>query len=212
MITTAPNLLTSVSDQPAALAPDAELLLRSGGGDAVAFEELHRRFKNFVKSIVCRTTGSGTDVEDVCQNALLAIWKQAWRFDPARSGPPTWIALVTRSIALDAFRSNRRTQYTADLEDSDIPAHSSPLTPMEQEENLEEARASLDRLPPRQRAIFLLARARGLSRRQIADLEHLPVGTVKSMIRRGTDKLFAPPPPAPKTARRTQGYTATVRA
>lgn len=190
MITTAPTR-KSPSDQPVGLAPDAELLLRSGGGDAVAFEELHRRFKNFVKSIVCRTTGSGPDVEDVCQNALLAIWKQAWRFDPARSRPPNWIALVTRSIALDSFRSKRRNRPTSDLDSSDLPAHSDQLIPMEREELLVEVRASLSRLPARQRSVFLLARARGLSRRQIADLESLPVGTVKSMIRRGTDRLFA---------------------
>lgn len=171
---------------------DVELLRRVGCGDAAAFEEFHSRFIGFIRDVVYRTTGRGPDVDDVCQNALLAIWKQAWRFDPARSKPTTWIALVTRSVARDAFRVKLRTLRCDDsdgLEVMDVRTPKKLISPMESDEMIREARRTLNSLPQRQRSVVELAWTRGLTRRQIAKLEGLPVGTVKTLIRRGAERI-----------------------
>lgn len=181
--------MKSVAKQAVADASDVELLRLAGSGDALAFEEFHKRFKFFVKSVVHRTTGRGQEIEDVCQNAFLAIWKQAWRFDPARSNPLTWIALVTRSAARDAFRARLRSSRCGDLDGWDIGATMMQRSSVEAVELLNTAQQALKQLPERQRSVVVFAHARGLTRRQIAALEGLPIGTVKTLIRRGSERI-----------------------
>ena len=168
---------------------DTELLRRVGAGDAAAFEELHERFSSFVKSVVIRIIGGGPDVGDVCQNAFMAVWKQAFRFDPARSSPPTWIALLTRSVAVDALRVKFRGPRRVDLDTWAAEATTRPINPTENEDMVRLAREILNGLPDRQQLVLGLACFRGLNCREIAHLEDLPVGTVKTLYRRGARRL-----------------------
>lgn len=167
---------------------ESELIRRVGVGDAAAFEEFHQRFKGLVRSVVHRTVGCGADVDDVCQNAFLAIWKQAWRFDPARSKPTTWISLVTRSIARDAYRARMRSPRCGAVDDFEI-GDSDRACPLERREEIQMVKEAMDALPGRQRSVVALACLRGMTRRQIAGIQGLPVGTVKSVLRRGAERI-----------------------
>ncbi len=168
---------------------DSELIRRVGAGDAAAFEEVHQRFKGLVRSVVHRTVGCSADVDDVCQNAFLAIWKQAWRFDPSRSKPTTWISLVTRSIARDAYRARMRSPRCGAVEDFEIGGESGRECPLERNEGIQLVKQALDALPGRQQSVVVLACLRGMTRRQIAGIQGLPVGTVKSVLRRGAERI-----------------------
>src|SRR6185436_9974172 len=134
------NYLTAKTDQ---LQSDAELIRRVGVGDAGAFDEFHERFKGLVRSVVQRTLGFGADVDDVCQNAMLAIWKQAWRFDPTRSKPATWISLVTRSIARDAFRARTRSPRCAVVDDCEVAGDLRRTDSLEHSELIEQTQEAL---------------------------------------------------------------------
>lgn len=181
--------MKSATAQLEAIRSDAELVKRVGKGDAAAFDEFHQRFRGLVRSVVHRTLGCGADVDDVCQNAFLAIWKQAWRFDPSRAKATTWISLVTRSIARDAFRARLRTPRCGAVEDFEIGCDSVRECPMERREQIQIVRQALDELPGRQRSVVVLACLRGMTRRQIAGIQGLPVGTVKSVLRRGAERI-----------------------
>jgi len=169
-----------------------ELLLRVAEGDRQAFEAVHDRFKTMVRAVVARTLGRSGDVEDVCQEVFLALWRQADRYDPQRGAPSTWIGLLARRRAVDALRSKLQHGKTSgDLTEGYIMAASpnDALSGRELEEDLVRIRKVIAKIPEEQRSAIALSVFGGFKGKHIAAIQRVPHATVKTRLRRGVQRM-----------------------
>jgi len=151
----------------------------------VLYEEYHRQ----ALGLALRVLGNMGEAEEVVQEAFLAAWRAGHTYDPARGSTRTWILTLVRNRAIDVVRVRQR-RPVQPLDDSFDPPDSSDV-PLQAALNVDAARVAeaMYRLPPEQRAVIELAYASGLSHTEIAAKLSVPVGTVKSRIRLGLDRL-----------------------
>lgn len=140
-----------------------------------------------VFGLVQRIVRDVATAEEVVEEVYFQVWRQAVRFDPARGNPLTWLLAMARSRALDALRRGARFQHASlDAETADQLVSEAP--PVDELLDLARSRADLNRalqlLGAQPRQLVSLAFLRGLSHEEIAEQTHLPLGTVKSQIRR----------------------------
>jgi RNA polymerase sigma factor (sigma-70 family) len=169
-----------------------ELINRIMKQDQTAFTALFKVISVRVHSLALRITDSLQLAEEVTEDTFFQVWRQAPRFDPSRGTVKAWILTIARSRALDARRStplfdalpesetirNRDGQSLDDLPDL--------LSAIEQNQFLYRALETLEFLP---RQLIALSFFRGLSHKEIADHVQLPLGTVKSHLRRAVVHL-----------------------
>lgn len=171
---------------------DTELLRRVAEGDPAAFAQIHERFAGLVTRQVHRTIGHRGDVDDACQNAWVLIWKTAHRYDPARGSATAWISMLTRRAAIDSLRARPRWIVSSAISEDGRADALAPGTAPASGESRETARSlrrAFDRLPPAQQTVLSLACSHGLSARQIADAQGLPLHLVQRLTARGLDRL-----------------------
>ena len=185
--------------QPAgALSPDSTLVSRAAGGDERALGELYDRYGAMAYSLACAVVGEHADAEEVVAEAFAQVWRSATGFDPARGSVAAWIATICRTRALDLVRSRKRrarvveeAAVVSDEGESLVFAPSIESTDRSAEltETSAIVRKSLADLPPEQRRVIELAYFGGLSQSEIAEQLSQPLGTVKTRMRSGMEKL-----------------------
>ncbi len=167
---------------------------RAGDGEA-ALRELYDLTSSKLYGVALRVVSNRAWAEDVVQEAYLNIWRIAADYRASLSPPMAWMGVIVRSRALDFLR--RRTSQQADaaleLDDaiSETVAGESP-DPMDTTQASEQAWAlheCLRKLEARQREVVSLAYLRDLSHSELAEQLELPLGTVKTWIRRGLEQL-----------------------
>ena len=172
-----------------------QLLDRIAAHDEAALKTLYEQTSSKLFGLALRVLGHRDWAEDVLQEAFITIWRVAGDYRASLSPPTAWMGLIVRSRALDLLRrrSADRAHLTHALDD-DI-AHSiegdSP-NPMDTTQASEQAFAlhqCLGRLENKQREVVSLAYLRDLSHGELAEQLRLPLGTVKTWIRRGLDQL-----------------------
>ena len=179
-------------------ASDAELMAlidRVGRRDETALRLLYERTSPKLFGLAMRVVRQREWAEDVLQEAFLTIWRLAADYRATLSPPLAWMGLIVRSRSLDLLR--RRTADRAQLtqEFDELMAEtfeSDAANPMDTADASEQAWAlhqCLSRLEGRQREVLSLAYLRELSHGELAEQLKLPLGTVKTWIRRGLDKL-----------------------
>lgn len=201
---TAEDIASFGADAPAGTAPRFGLPLRATDQqlvewiDAVVdhderalaalYDATFSRVFGLVQGIVRRTALA----EEVVEDTFFQVWRQAVRFDPLRGNPLAWLLAMARSRAIDAVRREARFQHdTLDDEQAQRIAGSCAAS----DELLALARHHADlqqalmRLGPQPRQLVALAFFRGLSHEEIAAQTCLPLGTVKSQIRRALHTL-----------------------
>ena len=160
-----------------------------------ALRELYDATSTKLYGLAVKVTGNRQWAEDVLQEAFLQIWRSAGDYRATLSPPMAWMGMIVRSRALDFLR--RRTSERADsaqeLDDmiSDTVAGDSP-NPMDTTQASEQAWAlheCMRKLEARQREVLSLAYLRDLSHSELSEQLKLPLGTVKTWIRRGLDQL-----------------------
>lgn len=178
--------------------PDTQLVAlldRVALADESALRELYELTSSRLYGVAVRVVSNRDWAEDVLQEAFLNIWRIASDYKATLSPPMAWMGLVVRSRGLDFLR--RRTSERADsmqeLDDviSDTVAGNSP-NPMDVTQASEQAAAlhqCLSQLENKQREVVSLAYMRDLSHGELAEQLKLPLGTVKSWIRRGLEQL-----------------------
>jgi RNA polymerase sigma-70 factor (ECF subfamily) len=177
--------------------PDLELIARIRGGDETAVSALYDRHAAPLLAVAYRLLGDRADAEDVVLEALARVWREAQRFDAARGSPRAWLTVMVRSRALDLIRARRRserlTAQAARGNPEDVAGVSTSAgqagDPAEQDEQRRRVLAALAELPPPQREAIELAYYGGLSQSEIAERLGAPLGTVKTRIRDGMQKL-----------------------
>ncbi|MDO8614666.1 MAG: sigma-70 family RNA polymerase sigma factor [Dehalococcoidia bacterium] len=174
---------------------DEELMQRLSYRDVAAFRALYGRYGNLVYSTSLRVVRDAQIAEDMVQEIFLRIWRKPESYMPQRGRFMTWLSSVTRNRAVDEVRSrNRRFRHeTASPEERerDLPGPESddPLLTAEMADQRRLILAALSGLPREQRETIELAYFGGLTQQEISERLGLPLGTVKTRIRLGMQKL-----------------------
>lgn len=181
-----------------ALSPDAELMAlidRVGRRDETALRLLYDRTSPKLFGLALRVVRQREWAEDVVQEAFMTIWRVAGDYRATLSPPMAWMGLIVRSRALDLLRKRTadRAQLTQEFDEvmedtlqSDAPDPSTTADASQQAWALHQC---LSQLEGRQREVVSLAYLRDLSHSEMAEQLKLPLGTVKTWIRRGLEKL-----------------------
>lgn len=182
------------STQPAAATGQATLLQRIADGDASAVRPLIDAYGGFVWSIVqARFPGPShrQDAEEVTQDVFASIWKNADRFDPHKGSEKTFIAVIARRRVIDRLRrvgGSRESAASAESLEGRIDANALPGATSEAED-VRKAAQALEGVPQPQRMVLRLFIVSGHTHEQISEATGIPLGTVKSHIRRGLARI-----------------------
>jgi RNA polymerase sigma-70 factor (ECF subfamily) len=164
---------------------DLEVIRRILSGDTEAFRLLVVRYQRplfgFIRNLV-----PGPDGEDIAQDVFLAAFANLAFFDPARAGFSTWLFTIARNRCLAALKKRRPVLCGRLPERAD---NRSPEAEASAEEWFRRLDAALEQLPFEQRTTFVLAEMQGFAHEEIARIEGVSVGTVKSRLSRARDKL-----------------------
>ncbi len=166
------------------------LLLASAEGDEASFSELYRRTSAKLFGVVLRICANRGMAEDVLVEVYLTIWRRAGAFDAGRASPITWMATIARNRAIDAMRRLPRAQMV-DVEVAGQVADTAPLAEARLIETEDDAQLHLclDQLEEPHAGAIRAAFFKGLTYSQLADAMTVPLGTMKSWIRRGLARL-----------------------
>jgi RNA polymerase sigma factor (sigma-70 family) len=169
----------------------SELLLHLvARGDQVAVKELTRKYAGLVYALARRMCMSQSEVEDAVQEVFIALWQSGARFDPSIAAEETFVSMIARRRLIDRRRRAQRRSVEQATEDLSYVAQpgGSGGEPGASSGLSEEARLAtelLKTLRPEQQQVLRLAVGRGFSHEQISALLGLPLGTVKTHVRRG---------------------------
>ena len=176
---------------------ELELIKRAAGGDDTAFEQLMNQYQKPVYNLAYRMCGNADDAFDLSQEAFLNAWKGLKGFQ-FQSSFSTWLYRLTSNVCLSYLRSKKRKSAVSlvflDDEEEEQEweiADSAPL-PEEQTISKEERRqveSALNSLEVEYREALALSVYSGLSYQQIAEIQGVQEGTVKSRIFRAREKI-----------------------
>jgi RNA polymerase sigma-70 factor (ECF subfamily) len=169
----------------------AHLVAQMRRGDERALEELYDTTVGKLFAVAKAILRHENDAEEVVCSTYAVAWANAGRYDPERANVLGWLTMLCRSRALDLLRqrrAERATRGAIDLGQIPDEGHApDDLLSLIQEESL--AHAALAALTPQRRRLVSLAFQQGLSHPEIARATGLPLGTVKSHIRRALNEL-----------------------
>jgi RNA polymerase sigma-70 factor (ECF subfamily) len=171
---------------------DEELMRLVASNDAAAFEIVLERHADAALGLAYRMIGRRAPAEDVVQEAFLSLWRSGARYDRARGSVRNWTLGIVHNCAIDALRRDGvRESRRASEEGLAERLRAPQLTDAEvaRRDEAQEIRFALDRLPDEQSRVIELAYFSGFTHFEIAEILELPVGTVKSRMRLGLQKL-----------------------
>jgi len=148
----------------------ADLVRQMAAGDRDAFAVFYDHYAPVVFPLILRIVRERADASDVLQEVFWEAWRDAPAYDSTRGSPEAWMVRRARTRAIDRIRSTRRWSETFVA-------------------SLDEAIAPLDRLPEAQREVIELAYYTGLTQTEIAERLKQPLGTVKTRIQLGLERL-----------------------
>jgi RNA polymerase sigma factor (sigma-70 family) len=172
---------------------DDSLLAGMAMGDADAAATFVRRYQPRVFGLAFTIVRSFAVAEEVAQEAFLRIWRNADAYDARRGQVATWVLTITRNVAIDALRLRGEHEQPIDpdaLMGTLLSREEREFSSMHVEDR-EQLRSALRALPPEQGRLIVLSVFYGLTAKETADVEGIPLGTAKTRIRRGIAKLRA---------------------
>lgn len=173
-----------------AVQPVSDALAGAGRGDAHALRQLYALTSAKLFSVCFRILADQGEAEEALQDVYLAVWKRSAGFDPARGSPMSWLIAIARNRALDRLRARRSRPHEA-LDRADGVADTAPdaVSRLVSDEDSRRLQTCLDALDPRTAAAIRSAFEEGVTYETLALRSGVPVGTMKSWIRRGLLKL-----------------------
>ena len=166
-----------------ALSPS--VLQRIASGDPAAVSECIAEYGALVWSLARRLTRSPSDAEDATQEIFLDIWRSASRFDASQGSDRVFIATIARRRLIDRLRKTTNEPPMDPVEALETIAWADPGLASETSRDADVAVRALQELRPEQREVLELGLLHGLSQSEIAERLGMPLGTVKSFMRRG---------------------------
>src|SRR5581483_7834353 len=163
---------------------DDMLLVGFGAGDPEASLAFVRRFQAAMYGVAVAVVGDPGLAEDVTQQALERVWRQAELYDPCRAPVRSWLMTIVRNLAVDTVRVRR----PAPLDSHELERLIGAMTATPERQALAgelsmRLRTALAQLPPEQARAAVLSAVHGISATQMAEIEQIPIGTAKSRIR-----------------------------
>lgn len=174
---------------------DHSLVERCMSGNEAAWEELIRTHTRRVYGLCYRFTGKDSEAQDLTQEVFLRVYRTLKTFRAAEGSFSTWLARLTRNLLIDNYRRTRQERITDSIEEQlpvleeSVPASARPEGLVAGREASEILQAALQKLSPELREAVILRDLQDMEYREIADILHIPEGTVKSRLNRGRAEL-----------------------
>ncbi|MEX6504880.1 sigma-70 family RNA polymerase sigma factor [Jiella sp. M17.18] len=168
-----------------------QCLAAVAAGDKAALAELYRRTSAKLFGICLRILNDREEAEDVLQDVYLTVWNRADRYDAERASPITWLATIARNRSIDRLRALRPRGLERPVDDAADLADDRPdaLALLGQDDDARRLAACLDEVDARARSAITAAFFGGHTYEELAHRAKMPLGTMKSLIRRGLIKL-----------------------
>lgn len=171
---------------------DDQLIAAVAGGDHPALLALYDRHGRVAYGLAYRILGDAGAAEEAVQDAFVRVWRRAATFDPARGGARSWLLTIVHHCAIDVLRRRAGAPpVVAGLDEiaerQAVPDAWSDLSARLERERV---RAAVAELPGEQRRAIEMAYFDGLTHREIAERDGLPLGTVKGRLRLGLRRLY----------------------
>jgi RNA polymerase sigma-70 factor (ECF subfamily) len=172
--------------------PDEALLAGLGAGDADLAVAFVRRFQRIVFGVAVAVINDLATAEDVAQHAFEQAWRHASLYDSRRGSVRAWLTTITHNLAIDVVRA----RSALPMDPNDLPVllagmANNPERVAIANDSAEGLRQALGRLPAPQARAVAMSGIYGMTARQVADTERIPLGTAKTRIRDGMQKLRA---------------------
>lgn len=175
---------------------EAELIRRIAKGERSAFDELYARYSRPLFSYILKFLRDHGQAEEVLQDAFVKIWRSAPRYDRSLSRPFSWCVLITKRICIDKIRARKPVTVSEDPValrpvEEQRQSERDPSELVEVGDDVSILSEMVERLPESQRVTLRLAMRTGLTQQEISDKLNMPLGTVKTAMRRGMQRLKA---------------------
>ena len=170
---------------------DLMLMQRVAAGEEQAVEELYGQFGGLVFKVARQLMPSKAEAEDAVQDIFIRLWQTADRFDPRRAKLVTWVMLIARRHLIDQLR-RRSVRPKSTLLDEKMTAAVTTGEPghrSQADERNAKLRQQIAQLPELQRVVIERAYLQGFTLREVSQQLDTPLGTVKSALSRGLNKL-----------------------
>jgi RNA polymerase sigma-70 factor (ECF subfamily) len=173
------------------LSPGQELIRRMAAGDRDAFAQFYDRYAPLAFALILRIVRDRSDASEVLQDVFWQAWEAAAAYEPGRGTPEAWVTIRARARAIDRVRSRRRRDevFVAPADEATTADPLPPMNPGERFEDRAVVQSGLAQLSEAQREVIELAYYDGLTQSEIAERTRQPLGTVKTRIRLGLERL-----------------------
>ena len=176
------------------MSEDTDLIRQIAQGKSKAFEELYERYNRLVFRIALAVLGETSHAEEVTLDVFVRVWQRAGTYHAERGKVSSWLIAITRHHAIDILRKQKANptsnalvwEETTQSENKDEQSLEDQVEHSLQRKRIQ---AALGQLPTEQRQALALAYFKGYSHSQIANILNEPLGTVKTRIRAGMQKL-----------------------
>lgn len=169
---------------------DVELVKRVMKQDRQAFAELYDRHASRVYGLAVRILGETMAAEEATQDTFMKLWTRARSFSPQKGTLITWLLTIARRTALDRVRlENRRPDFGSPTDPEEIWPYITAPESQSDETRWRSLYFALHDLPDEQRQVIESSFYYGMPQSQIADYLNIPLGTVKTRMRLGMEKL-----------------------
>lgn len=168
---------------------DAELMICTATGDETALEELYRRYSPRVYALLLRMLGAREEAEEVLQDTFVQIFREARRYQPDRAGVAAFVFTIARNLALSRLRSRAARPQKDEDRDLHDPEQELGLWQENDREGRVLVQRALAMLSPEERQLLEESFYWGYSHPELAERHNVPLGTVKTKIRRALLKL-----------------------
>ena len=169
----------------------AAALVRVATGDRAALRMVYKDTSAKLFGVVLRIVNDRSEAEDVLQDVFVTVWRKAATFDPAKASPITWLVAIARNRAIDRVRASGMSRRTDPIEAAGEVSDPAPVATelVEAAQERERLTRCLDELEARQATAIRAAFLDGATYEDLARRMKVPLGTMKSWIRRGLLKL-----------------------
>lgn len=165
------------------------LLSATAQGDRVAFADLYRQTAGKLYAISLQMLRRRDLAEEAVQEAFVRIWHNAGDYQQEKGTVLTWMSSIVRYRALDMLRATKRRRETGDKELEEALDEQTPETELYEQRDRVRIDRCMDRLDEAQRQAIEMAYFRGLTHMEVCDQMETPLGTIKTWIRRGLERL-----------------------
>ena len=171
------------------MSTDDSLLERIANGDRNAVALCIQRYSGLVWSLARRFIANEADAEEAVQDVFIELWSNAKRFDAQKSGEATFVSLVARRRLIDRARREQRVPDSQPLADVEPLLSRDGHVAIESSAESRRVMKVIEAMNPDQQQVVRMSTWLGMTHQAIADQTNLPLGTVKSHLRRGLSRI-----------------------